>query len=236
VRIVERIVWPVAVAAVIAGFAVSVWMIFIYTSIEPQIGFSQKIFYFHVPSAWIAYMAFAVAAVGSVIYLIKRNVFWDALAFSSIETGMVFTTLVLITGPLWARPAWGAYWVWDARLTTTLILWLIQVTYLLLRAYIDEREKAAKYSAILALLGALDIPLVHYSVVLWRGMHPSVMHSGREGGGQGMPPEFTVALMVSLVTFTILFFLLLAVRTRLELARMRLNGVRQQVLEHGANR
>ncbi|HDS74425.1 MAG TPA: cytochrome C assembly protein, partial [Firmicutes bacterium] len=205
--------WLIATILVIVGFVVSVYLVFIGTGIERNLGFSQKIFYFHVPCAWITYLAFGIAAVSSVIFLIRSNPIWDSIAYASIELGTVFTTLVIVTGPLWARPTWGAYWVWDPRLTTTLILWLIELSYLLLRAFVDEPEKAAKYGAILALLGALDIPIIHYSVVLWRGMHPAVIRS--EAGSGGLPHEFFVALMVSLATFTLLFFMLLIVRVRL---------------------
>jgi len=226
-----RGIWIVATVTVIAGFAVSIYLVFISTGIERNLGFSQKIFYFHVPCAWITYLAFGIAAISSILYLIRNNQVWDSIAYSSIELGTVFTTLVIVTGPLWARPTWGAYWVWDARLTTTLILWLIELSYLLLRAFVEEPEKAAKYGAVLALLGALDIPIIHYSVVLWRGMHPVVMQS--DAGGGGLPSEFFVALMISLATFTLLFFLLLTVRVRLELVRSRLTNVRNRIFEQG---
>ena len=232
-RSIRKVLWPLGVALTIAGFATSIYMVFIATGIERNLGFTQKIFYFHVPCAWVTYLAFAITAVCSIVYLIRRNTWWDNVAYASLEVGTVFTTLVIVTGPIWGRPTWGTYWVWDARLTTTLILWLIELAYLLLRAFIEEPEKAAKYAAVLGLLGALDIPVVHYSVVLWRGMHPSVIQGTPDGGSGGMPPEFVTALMISLATFTLLFFLLLNARLRIERLQMRVYGLRQHFLERG---
>ena len=233
----SKALWVTGVAATSVGFAVSIYMAFIVTGIERTLGFSQKIFYFHVPCAWVTYLAFAITAVGSVAYLITRKPRWDQLACSSLEVGTLFTTLVLISGPLWARPTWGAYWVWDSRLTTTLILWLIEIAYLLLRAYVEEPEKAATYGAVVGLIGALDIPIVHYSVKLWRGMHPAVLaQSAADGSGaaakSGLPPEFLLTLMISLASFTLLFVMLLMVRVRLQAARMQLVMLRYKLFEN----
>ena len=200
------------VALTLFGVLWSIYLIFVGTGIERQLGFSQKIFYFHVPSAWVTYLAFTVTGICSIAFLFRRRAWLDDLAHASLEVGTVFTTLVLVTGPLWAKPAWGAYWVWDARLTTTLVLWLIEVSYLMLRSFMDDRRKAAVSSAVLAVLGLVDIPLIHQSVVLWRGMHPDPVVARREGFGSGLPPEFLFALMVSLATFTLLFVALTWVR------------------------
>jgi heme exporter protein C len=227
-------IWIGATVLVITGFAVSIYLVFITTGIERNLGFTQKIFYFHVPCAWITYLAFAITAICSIAYLIRRSEIWDAIAYSSIEIGTVFTTLVIITGPLWARPTWGAFWVWDARLTTTLILWLIELAYLLLRTFIEEPEKAAKYAAVVGLLGAIDIPIIHYSVVMWRGMHPAVMQ--KSAGGGGLPGDFFAALMVSMAAFTLLFIMLLIVRVHLQTLRGRIHELREHLLESGATR
>ncbi|HQK22265.1 MAG TPA: cytochrome c biogenesis protein [Candidatus Latescibacteria bacterium] len=196
------------------GFPISLYLIFVATPLDAELGFTQKIFYFHVPCAWITYLAFFVGSGSGVAYLLRRSRRWDHLAHASIEVGTVFTTLVLVTGPLWARPAWGAYWVWDARLTTTFVLWLIEIAYLLLREFVEEPEKAARFCAVLGLLGALDVPVIHFSVVLWRGLHPEAVVLSQRGFASGLPADFLVALVVSLATFTVLFGVMLSLRYR----------------------
>lgn len=223
--------WALGTILLIIGFISSLYLVFVRTGLEENLGFTQKIFYFHVPCAWVTYLAFVIAGIASIAYLVRRSSNWDRLAHASLEVGTVFTTLVLITGPLWAKPTWGAYWVWDARLTTTLVLWLIEIAYLLLRAFVEEPGKAAKYCAVLGLLGVIDLPIIHYSVVLWRGLHPEAVIMSQRGFGAGLPREFLVALMVSLGTFTLLYVMLLAARCRLEVARDRLSALRQRVLE-----
>jgi len=224
------LLWAFGTILVASGFVWSLYLVFISTGLDRVLGFSQKIFYFHVPCAWITYLAFVVSGFGSVAYLLRRTSAWDHLAYASLEVGTVFTTLVLVTGPLWARSTWGAYWVWDARLTTTLVLWLIEIAYLLLRAFLEEPGKAARYSAVLGLLGLIDIPIIHYSVVLWRGMHPDPVVMSRKGFGSGLPGDFLMALIVSLATFTVLYVMLVAVRFRLETVRERVRFLRQQAL------
>ncbi|MBI2845273.1 MAG: cytochrome c biogenesis protein CcsA [Chloroflexi bacterium] len=216
--------------------------IFLYAPTERVMGIVQKIFYFHVPSAWLAYLAFFIVFVSSILYLAERargfsislliRLFpparaslrswvkarpWDRLALSAAEIGVLFATLVLITGPLWARPVWGIWWTWDARLTTTLILWFIYVAYLVLRANIDDRERRARFSAVLGIIGFLDVPLVHFSVEWWRTTHPgpTVINPA----GPSLPPEMLQTLMLSILAFTLLFFYMLLHRLRLE--RMR---------------
>ena len=194
------------------GGGSAIYLVFIATGLEPRLGFTQKIFYFHVPSAWVTYLAFVVTGVSSIAFLFKRLTWLDDLAHSSLEVGTVFTTLVLVTGPLWAKPTWGAYWVWDARLTTTLILWLIELAYLALRSFVEDRRKAAVSSAVLAVLGLIDIPIIHQSVIRWRGLHPEPVVVRSEGVGAGLPSEFLTALMVSLAAFTTLYVTLTWVR------------------------
>jgi heme exporter protein C len=177
-------------------------------------GDAQRIFYFHVPSAWIGFFAFLIVFVSSVLYLIKGTRKWDALALSAAEIGVVFTTLVLLTGPIWAKAAWGAFWVWDARLTTTLILWFIYIGYLTLRSTVDDVRKA-RLAAVLGIVGFLDVPVIYVSVMIWRTMHPALVIN--ESGG--LAPTMTQTLMVALASFTLLFTLLLVARVRLEQKR-----------------
>ncbi|MER3448415.1 MAG: cytochrome C assembly protein, partial [Chloroflexota bacterium] len=144
----------------------------VYAPTERIQGPVQRIFYFHVPSAWVAYLAFFVVFVASIAYLWRRSAFWDRLGRASAEVGVAFTTLTIITGSIWARPIWGTWWTWDARLTTTLILWFIYLAYLALRSYVSDPNRAARYAAILGIIGFVDVPIIHMSVVWWRTLHP----------------------------------------------------------------
>ncbi len=208
----------VAIVNIAIGFYMAMW----YAPMEKTMGDAQRIFYFHVPSAWIGFLAFGVVFVASLLYLWKRERKWDALALASAEIGVVFTTLVLLTGPLWAKKAWGAFWVWDARLTTTLILWMIYVGYLMLRRSADG-ERRMRFAAVLAIVGFLDVPIIYLSVELWRTMHPTLL-IGSEGG---LAPAMTQTLMVCLLSFTFLFIALLIQRVRLEQARDQVNFLRE---------
>src|SRR4030042_5901728 len=133
----------------------ALYLVFIYVPTEATMGVVQRIFYFHVPVAWVAFLAFFVVFVGSILYLWKRESKWDILAYSSAEVGIVFTTLVLITGPLWAKPTWGVWWVWDARLTTTLVLWLIYLAYLMVRSFALEESQGARFAAVVGIVGLI---------------------------------------------------------------------------------
>jgi heme exporter protein C len=204
----------------------------LYAPTERLQGDVQRLVYFHVPLAWTSYLAFFVVFIASCAYLIKRAPLMDAVARASAEVGLLFTTLMLITGSLWARPIWGTWWSWDARLTTTLLLWFIYVGYLMLRSSIDDEEKAARYAAVIGIVGAVDIPIIHQSVVWWRSLHPeSVVFAS---GGPAMPATMLTALMISLVAFTILYVVLVVMRTRLELARADLRALRRRALERAA--
>ncbi|MBM3129077.1 MAG: cytochrome C assembly protein [Chloroflexi bacterium] len=216
---------PIArVVGVIAllNIAIGLWMALFYAPTERTMGDVQRIFYFHVPSAWIGFFAFFVVFVASVLFLWKRERRWDALALSAAEIGVVFTTLVLVTGPLWAKKAWGTYWTWDARLTTTLILWMIYIGYLMLRRT-AENERRARFAAVLAIIGFLDVPLIYISVQIWRTMHPQLLI----GAPGGLAPAMTQTLMVCLLSFTFLFAYLLIQRVRLEQARDQVSALRE---------
>jgi heme exporter protein C len=174
----------------------------------------QRIFYFHVPAAWIAYLAFAVVFAGSVAFLRTRARRWDLVAHASAEIGVVFTTIVLVTGPIWARPVWGTWWQWDARLTSTLVLWLGYVGYLLLRALTPEPERARRLAAVVGIVSFVDVPIVHFSVYWWRTLHPqgpTVADPSRSSGLGG--PEL-IAFFVALGAFTLLYAWLLGARVR----------------------
>ena len=167
----------------------------------------QKIFYIHVPSAWISFFAFFLVFIFSVKYLLTSKTKDDLLANSFAEVGVFFNTLVLITGPIWARPIWGVWWTWDARLTTSLILWLLYVAYLMLRAYIDEFDRRARLSAVLGIFSFLNVPIVHYSVLWWRTLHPAPVVI-RSGGMADLPMSMHIALWSSCLSVLLLFLYL----------------------------
>lgn len=175
----------------------------------------QRIFYFHVPSAWVAYLGFAVVFVASIAYLRTSARQWDLVAHGAAEVGLLFCTLVLVTGPIWARPVWGTWWQWDARLTSTLVLWLVYAGYLLLRALSTDPAGIGRTAAVVGIVGFVNVPIVHFSVTLWRTLHPSgptPADPTRDSGLGG--PEY-LAFFAALAAFTLLFTWLLGMRVRL---------------------
>jgi heme exporter protein C len=173
----------------------------------------QRIMYLHVPSVLVAYLAFAVVLVASIVYLARRLEAADRLAQASAEVGVLFTGITIASGAIWGKPTWGAWWTWDARLTSVTILFVMYLGYLLLRAMIDDRERAARYSAVLGIVAALDIPLVHFSVYWWRTLHqpPSIL----KPGPSTMPPIFLAVLLVNLAAFALLYAWFVAKRVHL---------------------
>lgn len=160
---------------------VSIGMVFFYAPLEKTMGSVQKIFYFHVPLAMMAFLSFFVAFVSGIMYLRRRQPIWDARLAASVEIGVVLTTLVLITGSLWGKPIWNTYWTWDPRLTTSLILWFIFASCLILRSAVEEEGKRATYSAVMAIVGFIDVPIVFLSARLFRSIHPTVFRSDSVG-------------------------------------------------------
>jgi heme exporter protein C len=189
----------------------ALWCVFVYVPNERIQGAVQRIFYFHVNSAWAAFLGFFIAAGASGAYLWRGDAAADRVAVAAVEVGMLFCTMVLVTGPIWARPIWGAWWTWDPRLTMTIILWTIYAVYLVLRSSAREDPQIARYAAVLAVVGVLDVPLIQISVRLWRGIHPSVISAPANKGGLE-DPRMVVALLVSMVAFAFLFTWLLRLR------------------------
>lgn len=183
--------------------------------VEATEGMVQKIMYVHVPSVWNAYLAFFVGMVASIGFLVTKKRAWDRVALASIEIGVLFCTLVLVTGPIWAKPVWGVWWAWDARLTSTLVLWFMYVGYLVVRMLATERAQAARWSAVVAIIAFLDVPIVHWSVQWWRTLHPLPKALTKEKLNAGLAPGMGRALWLGVLAFTAvylaLFFLRLAV-------------------------
>src|SRR4051794_25151265 len=199
------IVSLVLLALTFVGMMISISMIFLYVPTDAIEGIPQRIFYFHVPIAWIGMLAFGVLAVASIGYLWKKDERWDWLARASAEVGTIFITLALITGSIWGRTTWGTWWIWDARLTTTLILWFIYIGYMMLRSYMGRTPASARSGAVLAIIGVIDVPIIYESVNWWRTLHPQA-----EVGTPGaLPPSVVLTLMISVVTFTLLYSFLM---------------------------
>jgi heme exporter protein C len=196
---------------------IAIYMMFIYAPTDSVQGPVQRVFYIHLPMAWIAYLAFFIVFVASIAYLIKRNRRWDQIARSSAEVGLVFTTLVILTGSLWGRPIWGTFWEWDARLTTTLILWFIYLGYFMIRAYVSDQERAMRYAAVVGIIGFIDVPIIHMSVRWWRTLHPEPIVT--QSGGPAMPDSMLYTLGVSLLAFTLFFGYLVYQKVLIEQAK-----------------
>jgi heme exporter protein C len=207
--------------------AVGVWMVFFYAPVEKQMGFVQKIFYFHVPAAWVMFLATAVTAVGSVGYLIKRTDTWDRVGDTAVELAVIFGAMVLITGPLWGRKAWGAYWVWDVRLTSSLVLVLTLVACKIVRGYAGASAK--QISSGLAVFAVINSIFVYYSVDLWRGTHPPKLIN-RKGG---LAPEMSQTLWFCVLTFVLVFVCLFWVRLRQAKLRAAMDRLHMQAAEIG---
>ncbi len=203
----------------------NIYLIFRGAPTDSILGDIQRVFYFHVPIAVMSFLAFFLVFVASIAYLVKRSPAWDRLAQASAEVGVVFVTLALITGVIWARPVWGAWWTWEPRLTTTLILWLIYVAYLMVRAYAANPSQGARYSAVVGIVGFVDVPIVYYSVIWWRSIHPAQV-VGPFAQANALEPIMLWTLLFSMVTFLILFTYLVVERTALRNSEDRLRGMR----------
>ena len=185
----------------------------------------QRIFYIHVSSAWTAFLAYFLVFVGSVGYLRKRAPFADDLAQASGEVGLVFCTCVLVTGPLWAKPVWGIWWTWDARLTSTFVLWLLFIAYLMLRSYVLNPGRAEVLAAVAGIIGFVDVPIVYMSIRWWRTQHPQPVIAG--GEGSGLDPAMRITLLVTWGAFLCLFSYLLRQRLWLAEGRREARKLRQ---------
>jgi heme exporter protein C len=213
-----------------ASMLAAIFMVFVLVPSERDQGVVQRIFYFHVNLAWMAFGGFAMVAGMSIWFLRSGDRRADRLAHANAEVGMLFTTLVLVTGPIWARPIWGVWWTWDPRLTMTIVLWSIYAAYLMLRRLGGEDDTILRYAAVLGIVGALNIPLLVLAVRLWRGIHPAVMLSEDPDAGL-KDPLMGWTLLVSGIALALLFTWLVSLRARLlavdeTVAAMHLEGAR----------
>ena len=206
---------PILLVVSFALMMAALYLIFIYVPVEEIMGNVQKLFYLMVPMGWLALLSFLVVFVGSIGYLVKKQSKWDILAYSSAELGIVFTTLALIVGSLWAKPVWGIWWTWEARLTATLVLWLIYIAYFMVRSFATEESRGATFAAVVGIVGFVDIPIVILATTLWRGMHPPMLIF--QGG---LVPSMLLTLLVGIAAFTSLYVVLLIQRISLRNAEI----------------
>lgn len=189
---------------------VSQFLIFQYAPLEKTMGYAQKIFYYHLPIAWWCFMSFFFSFVAGIVYLIKRELKYDRVSYACAEIGFLLATLTLITGSLWGRHSWGVWWTWDPRLTTSLVLWFIYAAYLIVRSMPMPLERRATVSAVISIIGFLDVPLVFFSARLWRSIHPAVFAS--EGGG--LETQMIHTIIFCVLTFAFIYLPLLAFRVK----------------------
>src|SRR6266568_3350426 len=195
----------VAVMLVAAGF------IFLYAPEDGLQGPVQRIFYLHVSSAIAAYGCFAVVLLGGVVYRWKENATADRLARAGALVGLVFTTVTLVMGMIWAKPIWGTFWTWDARLTSTLVLWIIYAGYLMVRRLAEPGRQAARFAAVVGIFGFIDVPVVHFSVTWWRTQHPGPIVIN-----DALPAQMLLAFLITMACTLFLAAVMIAIRYRIE--------------------
>jgi heme exporter protein C len=200
-----------AAAAAAALMLVAAGFIFMYAPTDALQGQVQRIFYLHVSSAIAAYGCFTVVLMGGVVYLWKDSLAADRLARAGALVGVIFTTVTLVMGMLWAKPIWGTYWTWDARLTSTLVLWIIYAGYLMVRRLAEPGRQAARFAAVVGIFGFVDVPIVHFSVTWWRTVHP-----GPVVINDALPPEMLVTFLITMVCTLSLAAVMIAIRYRIE--------------------
>jgi heme exporter protein C len=218
--------------AMVASFLAAIYFIFLYAEIEKTMGVVQKIFYVHVPSAWVAFLAFFVTFVFSILFLIKRKRIFDTYAYVSAEIGVVFTLIVLTTGPIWAKSSWNTWWAWEPRLTTTLILFFLFVAYLMVRQMDGVWDKKARLSAVFGIIGFADVPIVFFAIRWWQSkFHPIVFGDGPSQQGGGIAPSMLVALLVSITAFTFLYAYILHKGVSLENMKIKVGHYKEKLRE-----
>ncbi len=205
-------------AVTVVLMAVALSLVFLYAPRERQMGEVQRIFYFHVPSAWVGFLAFFVTLCMSIAFLRTGDLKWDKVSAASVEVGLVFTVMAIVSGSIWARPAWNTWWTWDPRLTTYTILALIYVAYLMLRQGVEDPGRRARFASVYGIVGFISVPLTFFSIRWWRTIHPVIIGNATATaiGGFDMTPPMLQVFFFSLFAFTVLYFCFLANRLQLQ--------------------
>ena len=208
---------------------VTIYMVFMWVPTEQNLGVSQRIFYFHVPLGWIGMVSIFVVGIASVIHLLTKKNLWDAIAYSAAELGVIFATLILITGAVWAKPVWGVWWSWDPKLTTTLILWFVYVGYLMVRSFSPGGSQGRRYASVVALLGAIDAPIIYLASIWWRTAHPNLNIGPLAESDSDLDSKMLITFFVSLITFTIFYVYVMLERIQMRKCEDDLDEVHQYV-------
>jgi len=220
----KKLTDPLLTALSVTVFLAALAMVFFYAPREAVMGEVQRIFYFHVASAWVGFFGFFITFLGSALYLIRNERRWDILALASAEVGLTFITLTLLTGMLWAKPAWGVYWTWEPRLTISAVQWLLYLAYIMLRGSVSSPEREARFAAVYGIAAFTTVPLSWFAIRWWRTIHPQVFSAG----GMAITPKMLTTLLVSLAAFTVLYGALLRARMQLEQEQDRLAALRRE--------
>jgi heme exporter protein C len=198
-------------------------MVFLYAPREVTMGDVQRIFYFHVASAWVGFFGFFVTFLAGIGYLVTGRRRWDIVGLSSVEAGLTFITMTVVTGALWAKPVWGTYWTWEPRLTISAVQLLIYVAYGMLRASIENSDQKARFAAVYGIVAFVTVPLSWFAIRWWRTIHPDILTGGE---GMALTQQMIHTLLVAIVAFTTLYATLLRQRIRLERAKDALTRIR----------
>ena len=217
----------------VALLAIATWLVFFYAPMELVMGQVQRIFYFHVANAWVGMLGFMVAAVAGIVYLRTHNQKWDIIELAAVEISLVFFITTIVTGSIWAYPAWGTWWTWAPRLTTAAILEMIYIAYLLLRQGIEDPERRARFGAVYTLIGALSVPITFLSIRLFRTIHPALIGTASSAaqGGFDMTPRMLQTFFFSLLTFSVIFATLLWHRIRLGRLAEKVEQMKLEVMQ-----
>ena len=203
--------------------AFTLYLVYFWAPTEQNLGVSQRIFYFHVPLGWIGMVSIIVVAVASILHLTTGRQKWDDLAYSTAELGVIYASLILVTGAIWGKPVWGVWWTWDPKLTTTLVLWFVYVGYLMVRAYGPAGGQGKRFASVIALIGAIDAPIIYKATDWWRSAHPdNNIPSDLDG-------RMLLTLLVSVVTFTIIYLFMLMERYSLRKSESDLDELHQRL-------
>ena len=212
-------------------FAVAAYLVFFYAELEAVMGQVQRVFYFHVATAWVGMLGFLVAGIAGVVYLLRHERKWDVVGLAAVEISLTFFFIAIVSGSIWARPAWGTWWTWDPRLTTATIVELVYAAYLLLRQGIEVPDRRARFGAVYAILGFISVPLTFLSIRLYRTIHPVVIGNGGGEGDFDMTARMFQTFMFSLFTFSVLFATLLWHRIRLGTLAEKVESLRLKITQ-----
>ena len=223
------------IAAAAAFIALTMWMVFAWVPTETNQGAIQRALYVHVPIAWVSMVAIVAVAFFSVFYLVTGRERWDRLGAATAETGVVFGALMLITGVVWARPVWGVWWTGEAKLTTALILFFVYVAYLMFRAYFPPGTQRRRLAAVIALIGAIDAPIIYWASNLWAEAHPPLIVGPARDSDSALSADIGLTLLVGVIAFTLLFAVILVERYRIRRAEDDVTALRRTLQTAGAN-